>query len=204
MSAEKQRQENVEFLKGMNNAVFSKRGLVKTGSWRGVRAIKYPTDLMLYAEIIFEQKPDLIIETGTRYGGAALFYADMCKLQNYGKVVTIEIDEQFESPKHQKITTIIGSSLATETLEKVAKLEKDTALVILDSDHSPEHIYAELVAYAPFVHIGGYIVVEDAFAQDGYSAIDKFLAENPNFVVDREIERYGIHAAQGGFLKRIS
>jgi cephalosporin hydroxylase len=127
----------------------------------------------------------------------------MCKLQNYGKVVSIEIDEQFGTPKHQKLTAIIGDSISDDVKEKVYKQAKETALVILDSDHSPEHIYKELVAYAPLVHIGGYIIVEDALQQNGIEGVNKFLAENTNFKTDKEIERYGIHAACDGFLKRV-
>lgn len=195
----------LENIKKLSEAVFSKRGPVKMGSWRGVRAIRYPTDLIVYAEIIHEQKPDLIVETGTRYGGTALFLADMCRLNNKGKVISIEIDEQYEAQKHPKLTNIRGSSIAPEVVEQVKESAKETALVILDSDHSAEHVSAELNAYAPLIHIGGYIIVEDIYAEENTPhAVEIFLKKNPNFVRDTDAEKYGIHAARDGFLKRVS
>lgn len=194
-----------QVMKLAQETVYSKRGACKKGNWRGVRVIKYPTDLVLYAEIIQDQKPELIIETGTRYGGSALFLADMCKLEGQGHVVSVEIEESYEVQKHPNLTCFKGSSIDPVIIEKMRHRDFGTALVILDSDHSPEHVYKELLAYEGFVHIGGYMIVEDMYQQGAEKSVQKFLEKVPGkFVIDHKIEKYGIHAGTGGFLKRIA
>lgn len=189
--------------------VFSKRGPVKMGSWRGKRAIKYPTDLILYAEMIQELKPDFIIESGTRFGGSAAFLADICRLQDHGHVVTIEIEESFvpEDLGDDYITSIIESSVSDEVkmaLEQMFPSDNDQVMVILDSDHTPEHVAKELDIYSQYVSVGQYLIVEDLHQEGAIVAVDEFLKNNKNFVRDKAIEKYGIHAARDGFLKRVS
>lgn len=194
----------LQMLKDAAQFALHRRGPAKHGQWRGVRAIRYPTDLMLYAEIIQEQKPDLIVETGTRYGGTALFLADMCRLNNHGKVISIDIDDQFGvPPEHTRLTCLRGDSASPDILEQVIEAAGKTALVILDSDHAPSHIYRELLSYAPLIHVGGYMIAEDLWSENGHKAIRRFLSEHDNFVLDKDAGKYGIHAGEGGFLKRI-
>lgn len=194
----------LEMLRDAAQYAFHRRGPAKHGTWRGVRAIRYPTDLILYAEIIQKQKPDLIVETGTRYGGTALFLADMCRLVNHGKVISIDIDDQFgEVPSHTKLTCLRGDSALADTVSQVVAKSGDTALVILDSDHSPEHVYRELHAYADLVHVGGYMIAEDLQSEGAHKAIKRFLNERSDFALDKSAGKYGIHAGEGGFLKRV-
>jgi cephalosporin hydroxylase len=200
----KKKTKEIEAIRAINKAVFAQRGPAKRGSWRGVRAVKYPTDLLLYAEIMFDQRIDLVVETGTRYGGSALFLADVCKCNNHGKVATIEINQEYETPKHLRLVALKGSSTDPEIVQQVFALKKETALVILDSDHSPAHVEAELNAYAPLVHVGGYIVVEDLHQEGAARVVDRFLKLNKNFVRDINIEKYGIHSAREGFLRRVA
>lgn len=184
--------------------VFHKRGPVKQGTWRGHRVIKYPTDLLTYAELIHELKPDFIIETGLKYGGSALFLADICRLNNKGKVISIEVDENCIAPKHTKLEVIYGDSTSKPVIDKVASKVGDKAcLVILDSDHSKKHISAELEAYSQLVAVGGYIIAEDLYHDGGHQAVGKFLENHPEFELDCSVEKYGIHCAAGGFLKRV-
>lgn len=194
----------LEMLKDAAQFAFHKRGPAKHGKWRGVRAIRYPTDLILYAEIIQEQKPDLIVETGTRYGGTALFLADMCRLNNHGKVISIDIDDQFGTPpEHTRLTCLRGGSTSTDIVEQVYEQNAERVMVILDSDHSPQHIYRELLCYAPLIHVGGYIIAEDLRSENGHKAVKRFLSEHDNFALDKDAGKYGIHAGEGGFLKRV-
>lgn len=197
--------KHLKQMRDLCNIIYGQKGPAKKGMWRGVRALKYPTDLMLYSEMIFENKPDFIIETGTRYGGSALFFADCCRLVNKGKVISVEISEDYEPPKHARLTTIKGDSVSEEVVEQIAKtVEGKSVMIILDSDHSPQHIYKELKAYAPLLQVGDYIIAEDLYALDGTVGVFKFLEKNPDFKRVKEIEKYGIHAAAGGFIQRVS
>ena len=194
----------IDMLKDAAQYALHRRGPAKRGSWRGVRAIRYPTDLMLYAEIIMEQKPDLIVETGTRYGGTALFLADVCRLINHGRVVSIDIDGQFgEVPQHTRLTCLRGDSVSPEIVEKVYAKAGKSALVILDSDHSPAHVAAELKAYAPLLAVGNYIIAEDLKSEGAHVSVMRFLRKNKQFALDKNCGKYGIHAGEGGFIKRV-
>lgn len=206
ITAEKQRQENLEGLRDVAARVYSKRGPVKNGTWRGHRVIKFPTDLLVYQDIIHSQRPELIIETGTRFGGGALFLADMCELNNYGHVVTIEIDDRYvaDQPKHERITYMLGDSADPAIVDAIKGSTAERVLVILDGDHRPEQVKKELAAYSPLVHVGGYLVIEDCNDEGANVEIDAFLeASDGAWVRDEEAEKYGIHAARGGFLRRV-
>ena len=196
-----------KILADLGELAYAKKGPVKTGIWRGLRAIKYPTDLMLYAELIQQQRPDLIVECGTRFGGAALFLADVCEIIGYGHVVTVEISDEFGVlPEHPRLTALRGSSTDREIVKTIHYFAGKTAMVILDSDHSAPHVLEELRLYSGLVHVGGYIIVEDTRQEvpNGPArAIELFLKENKAFVIDRDVEKYGIHNAAGGFLRRV-
>src|SRR6266511_5883150 len=146
--------------------------------WLGKRALKCPLDLWVYQEILFRTRPDLIIETGTSAGGGALFLASMCDLINHGRVVTIDIKRQ-RRPKHERITYLNGSSLEVDV--RVADGER--VMVVLDSDHSKEHVLAELRKYGPLVSEGCYLIVEDTsvrlalpdFGPGPAEAVEEFL-----------------------------
>lgn len=197
--------EHLRRIREMCKLIYGKRGPAKTATWRGIRALKFPTDLILYAEMIFDKKPDFIIETGLRDGGSALFYADMCRLANKGKVVAIEIDEKWEKPTHTRLQVIYGDSASQEVVKEVSGLvEGKSVLIILDSDHSPDHIYKELCAYAPLLQVGDYIIAEDLHALEGGIAVAKFLDKNANFKRIKDVEKYGIHCGAGGFIRRMS
>lgn len=200
----------IEALKAAALHALARRGPGKLGSWRGVRMLKYPTDPMLYAEMIFEHKPDVIIETGTRYGGASLFLADICRLAGHGRVISIDIDDSFaDGVSHSRLFRLVGNSVSEEILATVQQNLDDygakKVMVILDSDHSEAHILAELNAYSQFVNVGGYMIAEDLFADNGDRSVQRFLKlQNGAFERDKKIEKYGIHAARDGFLKRIA
>jgi cephalosporin hydroxylase len=111
---------------------------------------------------IVQTKPDFVIETGTARGGSALFLAHICDVLGKGRVITIDIKENPNRPRHERITYLHGSSTSKEVLSEVKGLVGDgSALVILDSDHSKDHVIAELRAYSRFVNDGGYLIVED-------------------------------------------
>lgn len=189
------------------------------GSWRntfflGIPIQKCPLDLFIYQEILFELKPDVIIEAGTASGGTALFLATICDALNHGEVITIDIEDQGQPP-HKRITYLNGSSISDAVLEqvKVHVGGKKNILVILDSNHSKEHVLKELKKYSRFIPIGGYIIVEDSninghpvYSEHGpgpMEAVEEFLKENKNFAIDNKREKFLITFNPNGYLKRI-
>jgi cephalosporin hydroxylase len=127
----------------------------------GTPVIKYPSDLFLYQEIIFENKPDFIVETGTERGGSSLFFAGICDLIGKGRIITIDVEDR-NPPKHSRITHLIGRSTSAEILSKVKEMVGNgTVMVSLDSDHHRRHVKREMFYYGPMVTKGQYMVVED-------------------------------------------
>jgi len=188
-------------------------GTWKNTSWRGVPAHKCPMDMWVYQEIMQELRPDLIVETGTYQGGSALFFADVCDMLGGGRVISIDIDPQPGLPEHERITYLLGSSTSEEILEKVRAEAGGTVMVVLDSDHSAEHVGNELRAYAPMVPVGSYLVVEDTnvngnpilpgWGPGPREAVEEFLRENDGYVVDETREKFFMTFNPGGYLKRV-
>ncbi len=186
----------------------------KKTTWFGVPAQKCPFDMWVYQEILFETKPDFIIETGTADGGSALFLGSICDLLQTGHIVSIDIEKK-NRPKHPRVTYITGSSSSAEVVNKVKELirEKKRVMVILDSDHSKDHVARELKIYSSFVSVGQYLIVEDTnvnnnpvlpeFGPGPKEAIDDFLKNNQFFVVDKSREKFYVTFNPGGYLRRI-
>jgi cephalosporin hydroxylase len=180
----------------------------------GVPAMKYSADAWTYQEIIFETRPDLIIETGTNRGGSALFLAHMCEIVGRGQVVTVDIEERPGRPAHPRIHYIAGSSTEPEIARRIGDMaaRASNVMVILDSDHSQRHVEEELAIYAPLVSPGCYLICEDTnlnghpvFRKHGpgpMEALRQFLPQHPEFEVDRSREVGGMTAHPGGFLRR--
>jgi cephalosporin hydroxylase len=162
-------------------------------TWKGVRVVKYASDLWSMQEIIYRVKPKIIIETGTRFGGSAAFFADMQYLAGIDKFVyTVDVssEEYQKSLEHPYITRLIGSSLDPGIFNeiKTAALKKEPVLVNLDSDHTAEHVAKELALYASLVTVGSYLIVEDTNQPGPRMALYAFLAGHPEFMVDRKVE----------------
>jgi len=199
-------------------------------SWMGRPIIQYPQDMIAMQELIWEIKPDLIIETGIAHGGSLIYYASIMELIGNGEVLGIDIDirkhNKLEIEKHpmfKRIKMIEGSSVSEETVEKVRQFAegKKKILVCLDSNHTHEHVLQELQFYAPFVSENSYIVVFDTIVEDlpeGYfsqerpwgisnnpkTAVHEFLATNKNFQIDKSIDnKVLISVAPEGYLKRV-
>lgn len=184
-------------------------------AWFGVRLRKCPLDLWVYQEMIYDLKPDIIIECGTQYGGSAFYLAHMCDLNGKGKVVTIDIKDYPEKPKHPRITYLLGSSVSKGIVDQVKATinSRDKVLVILDSDHGRDHVLAELEAYSPLVNLGGYIIVEDTninghpvspgSGPGPMEAVDEFLARTDMFEIDKSKEKFYLTFNPRGYLKRI-
>ena len=182
--------------------------------WLGAQALKNPLDLWVYQEIMFETRPELVVETGTYRGGSALFLASMCDLLGAGEVVSIDVEPKREDyPVHPRITYLAGrSSTAPEVVSEVKERAAGRpVLVVLDSDHSEAHVAAELAAYAPLVPVGCYLVAEDSniglirkdLMPGPREAVEAFLARTDEFEIDREREKFLITFNPSGFLRRV-
>jgi cephalosporin hydroxylase len=183
--------------------------------WLGTRLSKCPLDLWAYQELIFETRPDVIVETGTFEGGSASYFASLCELLGRGTVVTIDIEEREGRPDHRRITYLSGSSTAPEILEQVRSLTADatSVLVVLDSDHRAEHVLAELRAYADVVTVDSYMVVEDTnvnghpvapeFGPGPLEAIARFLNEDRRFAIDHSREKFLLTFNPSGYLHKV-
>ncbi len=197
---------------------YSIEGTVYGASWLGVRAVKYPTDMWVYQEMIHEQRPDLIVETGTFLGGSALFMAHVCEQLGSGTVVSIDLElgAYGPLPEHQRIEYLKGSSTDAAIVEQVRSVlpASGNVMVILDSLHTCGHVLAELNAYAPLVPSGGFVVVEDTnvnghpvlpgWGAGPMEAVDAYLAEDPGLVVDSSREKFMLTSNPRGFLRRVA
>jgi len=180
----------------------------------GVRTAKCPLDLWIYQELLFELRPELIVECGTAWGGSALYLATMCDLVGTGHVVTIDIADVPGRPEHPRITYVSGSSTDEDIVAMVRRRAGwvRPVLVILDSDHSQAHVEAELDAYADLVTPGSYLVVEDTnvnnhpvlpeFGPGPWEAVDGFLGQHPEFTPDPTREKFFLTFNPRGFLRR--
>jgi cephalosporin hydroxylase len=192
--------------------------------WLGSQAMKPPTDLWTYQEIVFDTRPDVIIETGTARGGTAYFLACVCEQLGRGRVVTVGLDPvdppaggklrdvlgEYDLPKHPRLTYIGGAS--STNIDPAALGLDGRAMVILDSNHSYGHVTAELALYGPLVAAGCYLVVEDTnlgghpvqpgFGAGPAEAVRDFLRSHPEFEVDESRARHLLTFHPGGYLRR--
>lgn len=215
-------------------------------SWLGRPAIQFPNDAWAMQELIWKIKPDLIIETGIAHGGSLIFSAsmlsllDMCDAIESGtvldpkkskrKVLGLDIDIRQHNraaieahPMSSRIQMIQGSSIAPEVIEQVKAVAKNyqRVLVCLDSNHTHDHVLAELEAYAPLTSVGSYCVVFDTIVEDmpkemfpdrpwgpgdnPKTAVWEYLKNHSEFEIDKSIDhKLLISVAPDGYLKRVS
>jgi cephalosporin hydroxylase len=182
--------------------------------WLGTRVLKLPLDLWLYQELLTLDRPDVVVECGTKFGGSALFLANIMDLLGHGEVLTIDIEAQPGRPEHPRITYLSGSSTAPDVVADVtARLAGRRAMVVLDSDHSEAHVHAELEAYSPLVPVDGYLIVEDTNVHGNPvrpehpagpgEAVRRFLAERDDFAVAAVGEKFLFTFNPGGLLHRV-
>jgi cephalosporin hydroxylase len=189
-------------------------------TWFGVSTLQNPFDVWITQEILWEVKPDVVIETGTYHGGSALLWATVLEqISADAKVLSIDVeDHTAEASKHplfgRRVQFLLGSSIDPKLLADVAERVKGKrVLVILDSLHTRDHVLAELQAFAPLVSVGSYLIVQDAFVNGHpampdygpgpYEAIQAFDPVSHGFEVDHGRERLMFTYNVGGFLKRV-
>lgn len=183
--------------------------------WLGVHAQKCPLDMWSFQEILYETKPDVLVEMGTYKGGSAYFFASIFDLLKHGRVVTVDIEDFQGKPQHERITYLLGSSTSAEIVAKVRSsiAPGERVMVVLDSDHRRDHVLNELRLYSGLVSPGCYLIVEDThfngrpilpkFGPGPTEAVEEFLRSNAAFVQDRTRERFLLTFNPGGYLKRV-
>ncbi len=200
-------------------------------TWLGVPIIQMPADIVAMQEVVWRSKPDVIVETGVARGGSLIFFASLLKLIGNGKVVGVDIDIRAHNrdtivshPMAERISLVEGSSIADNTLERVRSMipEGASVMVVLDSDHSRDHVLAELRAYAPLVTPGQYLIVADTIlgflsrdetptarskiwhqGDEPLAALRQFMDESDDFELDHEMNGKLIMASSpNGYLRK--
>jgi cephalosporin hydroxylase len=206
-----------------------------TFTWLGRPVIQLPEDLLRIQELVYRVEPDVIVETGVAHGGSLVFYAGLCKLLGRGRVVGVDVEIRPHNraaieahPLAPYIDQVEGNSVDVRVVAAVAgRIDPgDTVLVILDSNHSRDHVLAELEAYAPLVSPGSYAVAMDghimervvglprsapdwatnnpnAAAAEFVRAHPEFILEQPAFTFNESLISQPVSYSMGGFIRRI-
>jgi cephalosporin hydroxylase len=200
-------------------------------TWMGRPIIAYPQDMIAMQELIYEIKPDLIIEAGIAHGGSIIYYASLLELiGGDGIVLGVDVDIREYNrtlieahPMYKRIKMIEGSSVDSNIAEKVYEVAKNKSkiLVCLDSNHTHEHVLKELELYAHLTSVGSYCIVFDTIVEDlprdympggrpwnpgnnPKTAVFEFLKNNNNFIIDKSIDhKLLISVAPDGYLMRV-
>jgi cephalosporin hydroxylase len=190
-------------------------------SYRGVRTLKLPLDMWNYQEIIAERRIEWVLETGTRHGGSALFFADLLAARAAsGYVISVDVEHaSLQISAHPKLRLLLGDSASPFVVAQVAQMlpkpPRPPLFVILDSDHRKAHVLRELEAYVPMMQRGDYLVVEDScvnghpvrpeFGPGPMEAIGEFIRRNSDLLAadsTRETKFGCTFAPRGYFTKK--
>jgi len=193
-------------------------------SWMGRPIIQLPEDMLRIQEVIYAVRPDVVIETGIAHGGSLIFYASLMTAMDHGRVIGIDIEIRSHNrmaieahEMSERITMLEGSSIEPSLVSRVRDLVRpeERGLVILDSNHSRQHVLAELHAYADFVAPNSYMVACDGIMQEvvgaprskpewvtdnPQSAVKDFLAVRKDFV----LEEPGFPFNEGDITERVT
>ena len=212
-----------------HNLFYKNRNTLERNRWMGIPALQNPNDVWITQEILFEVKPDFVVEAGTFMGGSAVLWAMILREVNpAGRVITIDIrDEVSEAKKlpifNERVDFLLGSSTAPAIVAEVKRrVAGHSVVVILDSNHLKNHVLNELKAYADVIPRGSYFLVQDSdinghpvildaegpaasyAGQAGpMEAIQEFLALDKRFKIDRERERLMLTTNPNGYLRRV-
>jgi cephalosporin hydroxylase len=195
--------------------------------WLGVPIIQFPEDIVVMQELLWNVRPDFVVECGVAHGGSGIFYASLCELMGNGRVLGVDVEirpENRESvenhPLSRRLELIEGSSIARTVVDKVKDRVRSakSVLVVLDSNHSAKHVSEELRLYSDLVTVGSYVVVMDGAQADVWDiprgkkewkrdnplvAIDSFLGAHEEFEVDPYYTRLCVTSNPRGFLRRL-
>ena len=187
--------------------------------WLGVKTQQNPNDIWITQEILVEVKPDFVIETGTNRGGSAMLWAMVLQqVHPTARVITIDIEDRTAEASKLPIWSMIdfyhGSSTDPAIVEEIReKVKGKKVMVLLDSDHSKEHVANEIRCYADLVPVGSYLIVQDtnvnghpvypSFGPGPMEAVEELLANDDRFEIDKTRERMYFTMHPNGYLKRV-
>lgn len=204
---------------------------IHQGTWLGEPVLNLPQDMFALQEIIFRTRPEYIIEIGVAWGGSLLFYSTLLEVLGGGEIIGVDIfipdDLKQRLNSHGKLSERIhlinGSSIEQETVDKVKAITGDSrkTMILLDSNHTHEHVYKELQLYAPLVEKGYYLICGDTIVEDipeqdyrerpwgpgdnPKTALNAFMKETDRFEVDSVIENKLLFSCNpGGYLRCIA
>ena len=199
-------------------------------NWWGLPIIQMPADIMATQEVVFAAQPTVIVETGVARGGSLIFMASLLQLLGRGKVVGVDIDIRAHNrdsierhPMAHRIELLEGSSISPSVVNQVKTLinPDDRVMVVLDSDHSRDHVLAELRAYGPLVTPGQYLIVADTLlgqidgsktpdkrskiylpTDEPFAALQDYIRETNRFEIDEALNGKLVFASSpGGYLR---
>ncbi len=184
--------------------------------WYGISTVQNPLDVWITQEIMFETKPDVVVECGTYHGGSAILWATILKnIVPDARIITIDIKDVRDPAAKvhplavESVDFLLGSSTDPKIVAEVKRRVKGKkVLLILDSLHTRDHVLDELNSYWDIVEVESYILVQDTVHPKGHmtgpgKAVKDFLAINKNFKIDQTRERFGLTNNRNGFLKRV-
>lgn len=189
--------------------------IMNQSTYFGVRTFKSPLDFWVYQELLHELRPDVIVEIGNCYGGSTLALAHLCDALGVGRVIGVDLNHGLIADivrAHPRITLIESDAIAAAARVRELIAAHERVLIIEDSAHTYENTLGVLRAYAGLVSAGSYFIVEDGICHHGldvgpqpgpYEAVEAFMAEAPDFQVDRSRESFLVTWNPKGFLKRI-
>ena len=223
-------QKGFEMLSNLWIKVATEYKIMYELKWLGRPIIQFGNDMVMLQQLIYDLKPDIFIETGIAHGGSLIYMASLFELMGIdSQVIGIDLEIRphnrtaiEEHKMYKRIKMIEGSSISEETIINLEKLLEGsngkTITVMLDSNHSKDHVLKELELYSKYITVGSYIIVQDGAQQwvadiprgkaewiddNPLAAIEEFLKTNSNFIIDESFTRLGITSSPGGYLKRV-
>lgn len=221
-------EEGLELISNLWVKLYAQYKLTHDVTWMGIPIIQFPEDVLMMQELIWKVRPDVIIECGIAHGGSMLFYASILELMGKGRVIGIDIEIRRYNriaikshPMSHRVEMIEGSSTSENIINTVKKMIKGTnrVMVILDSDHSKEHVAKELELYNGLVTPGSYLVAMDGARglvwdmpngkpewkdDNPLKAIEEFIENNPQFKIDPYYNRLKVTSNPNGFLRKLT
>lgn len=221
-------QEGFEMLSNLWIKVAAEFKMMYEITWLGRPIIQFGNDMVMLQQLLWELKPDIFIETGIAHGGSLIYTASLFELiGNNGTVIGIDVEIRPHNrtaieahPMFKRIEMIEGSSIDPATIEALEGYlsEGKVITVMLDSNHSKEHVLKELELYSKYVTVGSYLIVQDGAQEwvadiprgkpewledNPLAAINEFLQTTDDFVIDKRYTRLGITSSPSGYLKRV-
>lgn len=195
-----------EIIKNFHDLYYGSYVWANDMKYKGIPLEKMPLDLWIFQDIIYDVKPDLIIELGSCFGGSATWMGDICETFGHGHILTFEITKSVIAPPHPRVDFVRTNCLIGVAIHKVREaIHKygNKVLVIDDGAHDRHSVSRALELYSPFVSKGSYFIVEDTNVTEAKEAIEEFLPRHPEYEIDKHCHKFFLTFNPNGYLKKI-